>query len=248
MEDATNHERRTARLALVATAAGLLIALYPFLSGLDGMDGGFALNLGGALIAFTAALFAIVYARRAAMVDSLLRGEGVLAHWRYDPEEWRRFSEAEYREEAGEKRALLLLVSAMALIAGVSCFLIDSEAGAWVLAVMVAVVAILAVVALLVPRLNYNRNRRYRGEVRISTRGAYSAGALHAWNMLGARLEAAEVEVGDPSLLAVTYSFPTRYGRDRTTVRLPVPMGEERAAEAVAAALLGGTAVPQTEP
>ena len=59
--------------------------------------------------------------------------------------------------------------------------------------------------------------------------------------MVGARLDDVSLVREESLLVAFTYSYPSRTGRQSTTVRVPVPAGREGEAERVVAYFTQGT-------
>ena len=84
------------------------------------------------------------------------------------------------------------------------------------------------------PRLALARNRRAQGEVLISSEAVWLSGTLHTWKGWGAKLESVRLREETPAILEIVYSTPNRTGRQNTTVRVPVPMGQQMAARQVA--------------
>jgi hypothetical protein len=216
----------------VALAGGFLVAL-PFLVGMDGMSGGFALSTGGLFVAICGTVVAVVYASRARALGRILLGKDLLAHWKVDPKTQRLAAEADYEEERKEKWTLFLVVAGITLVIGLVFLLLDREVGWIVFLVLLGVLAVIALVAWAGPRRRLRLSRRSTGDVYITPDGAYANGAFHTWTLLGARLEGARFEEGSPALLEVAYSAPVRFGRQGYVMRVPVPQGEEEAARRV---------------
>ena len=69
---------------LVAAVFSVLIFI-PETVGVDGFDGGFAISLVFLFVTVTGALAGVMFLGSVSKLDLLLRGEGVLAHWVYNP-------------------------------------------------------------------------------------------------------------------------------------------------------------------
>ncbi|MBN1937506.1 MAG: hypothetical protein JW934_22805 [Anaerolineae bacterium] len=240
MPETHNSQKTVAVVWLIIAGLALAGIFMPSLLGMDMMRFGYGLGLINLLIAITGAIVALIYFKRAATLDRLLRGDELIVHWQYAPEEWSRYSEVELGLETSEKRGLFFLIAGIALLIGLIFFLLLPDGGLAVLLTLLGLILLIGVVAFGVPRINYARNQRAVGQAFIGRSAVYLGGVLHTWNTLGARLEGVQVREGDPPLLAIGYSFPTRTGRQTEVVRVPVPRGEEQAAHHVAQTLQNG--------
>jgi hypothetical protein len=237
LENETSNQRNP---ELIGLLVGLLITLLgvgqivvPGLAGADMMAFGYALGFVGIMVVATGLLVTWTYGRRAAAWQRIMAGNDVLAHWHYTPDEWQRYAEAEFEQERSDKRALWTLTTVIIVVVSAAFLLIDPEAGRWVALVMVSLDALLAVLALLLPWLDYRRNMRAPGAALISSRGVCLNGRLHLWNLLGSRLRRVSLSEGSPAILSFLITYPSRTGRQSYTLRVPVPAGQEPAAQQV---------------
>ncbi len=232
---AVNPERRNYTIWLALAGAAVFLFFLPWVVGLDGMKGGYALQFVSAALVLPMGLAgAFLTRKRARLYDRILAEEGLLARWTPPPMEWRLFCEAELRRERAEKQFLFLLIAGFAVFFSGLFSLLDRKAAPFLLWGAAGFVAFMAVMAVLSVWLPHRRRARSDGETRIHREGLITAGTLHAWTGVGTRLEAVEMEREEEGLLlAFTYSFPTRNGRETRTARVPVPPGKEEEAEAV---------------
>ena len=179
------------------------------------------------------------------ILRQILGGRDLLAHWHYDPVEWRRFVEWEFTEEREEKRGLWLFISAIIVVVGGGFWLIMRDrAAAWVFLFLLGLIPLLWMVAVLAPKLTYRRNIKGPGEVYVGTTGMYVNGSVHTWRLPGSRFESAEYHDQPFPLLAVVYSYLMIAGRSLYVfrqyheVRAPVPVGRQEEARQIAEALL----------
>jgi uncharacterized membrane protein YbaN (DUF454 family) len=233
MIPSTNPERRTAIVCFVIFVAAAVTAILPFVAGMDMMQAGYALTCIAGFVAVSSAIAALMFFARAATWDRLTRGEDVLAHWIYDEQEWQAYSQVEFEEDSVEKRNLWLLVSGIALLVGVIFFIGDPQSGGIVLLVMLGLILVTGALAFGMPRLALARNRRSPGEAVISSNAVWLSGALHTWKGWGTKLESVRLREEAPAILEIVYSSPNRAGRQNTTVRVPVPRGQEKTARQV---------------
>lgn len=92
----------------------------------------------------TGIIVVVVYAGRARKVRSILQGENMLAHWKYQPDEWSNFAEKEYTTEKKGKWRTFYVIAGLALLTGILFFIINRESGGWVLVSMLALIGIIA--------------------------------------------------------------------------------------------------------
>jgi hypothetical protein len=178
------------------------------------------------------------------VLGRLLSGTGVLAHWTYPVEDRAEHVDKELAEERKGSWTLFFIIAAFSLVIGVGFLVADPDAGRFVFLLLMGVVALLALVAALAPRVRHRKRRRAIPEAIVSPEGAYVFGILHTWRLLGARVEGAEVAQGKKPVLRVTYSAPFLYGRfflgrQAYTVLVPIPQGEEDRAQSVLRTLRG---------
>jgi hypothetical protein len=228
-----------ARIARGAFAAMLLFIFGIFapvkLFGIDGMEGGFALGMISLFFAIVAAVTWLVFLRRAKVLDAFLQGRGILARWDVPPEVWSRHIAADLVEEKRDKRRLFLIVVAWMVVIGAGFLIKDFEAGLWVLAILLGVLAILALLAFWYPTHRARRLLRRSTPVIIGKTGAYVGGELHDWRLIGSFLGDVELEEGpDPKLLRICYFYVSGQGVPiPVEFRIPVPPGKEAEAARV---------------
>jgi hypothetical protein len=233
MNPYNNPERKVAVVCLVIFIAAVAASVLPFIASMDMLRSGYALTCVAGFFAVSALIAALVFFARAATWDALARGQDVLAHWTYGEAEWQAYSRAEFEEEKTEKRNLWMVMAGIALLVGVIFFIGDRRGGGIVLLVMLGLILVTGALAFGLPRLTLARNRRSQGEALISSNAVWLSGALHAWKGWGAKLESVRLREETPAILEIVYSSPNRTGRQNTTVRVPVPRGQEQAAQQV---------------
>lgn len=229
-----NPQRRTAVICWIVTALFVFAIFAPSIFGIDGMNGGYAMSFLSLVAAITSLVVAIMYQGRAAALDRILKGENLLAHWKYTPAEWQSYAEKEYAREKREKRSLFYLVAVISLVVGIGFTIAQPDGGWAVLLVLGGLVVLIAFVAFSTTRYNYWMNKKYRGEAYITPDGVYLNRMLHLFRGWGASLE--DVSYNEKEkFLAFQYSTPNRNGRSDYTLRVPVPAGKEEEARHVLA-------------
>ncbi len=226
-----NPARTTSIVWWILAPVFFLAAFFAFRSGIG--DAAYALAFVSFAMFITAIIVGLVYGGRARKLDRMLAGEGLLVHWTYSPDEWRQYAEKEYQAEKSAKRTLFFIISGFALLAGIIALIANPEAGKWVLAVMLALIAIIGLLAWFTSWYDHRQNLKYLGEAYISKDGVYLNKQLHLWNQLGAYLGSVEYVEETPPLLVFSYFMPTRTGLEERDVRVPVPHDQKAKANEV---------------
>jgi hypothetical protein len=239
----TNRYRNGSRIGIGIVVLGAACIFGPTAAGMDGMNGGFALSFLGLFIAIVGCVAAWAFRAMSARVDKVLSGDGLLAHWALEPDVWRRYTESEFEETKRDKMSLLKLILIIAAVVCVGLTVAHHDAAGIMAILWVSMAVILGITAFLSSRVADNRNRQSRGEIVVSRFGVVMPGEAHFWGILGARLTGAAVRNGDPALLVVEYSVPSRQGYQQNVARAPIPPGAEDEARGVAESLLAGAGV-----
>lgn len=226
-----NPQRKVAFGWLIFSAMSLLAMVLPFTVEMDMMNGGFAMVFLSFFALLVGLITSAVFFVRAKTLDKLLSGQDLLAYWTYTPAEWRTYTETEFQIAKGEKVPLLILTSVICLVIGGIFAFADPEAGLVVLGVMLGLIALLSLIVFIAPRLRHEKNQNSLGYAYIGSKGVYLNGVFHNWNMLAASVDNVSIEMEAIPLLAITYSFPARTGRQEETVRIPIPQGQFPMAE-----------------
>jgi hypothetical protein len=239
-----NPQARVALIWALIAVLGAAGTILPTALGMDGMGGGYAMAFVSGFVALCGIIVAAIFGVRARVLGRLLSGRDVLAHWTYPAQDRAEHVDKELAEERKGSWTLFFVIAGLSFVIGVGFLVADPDAGRFVFLVLACVVALLAGVAALAPRVRHRKRRRAVPEAIISLEGAYVLGMLHTWRLLGARVEGVEVAEGKKPVLRVSYSAPVLYGRllfgrQSYTVSIPVPRGEEERAESVVHALRG---------
>ncbi len=211
------------------------------LFGIGGMDGGFALGTISLFFAIVAAVTWLVFLRRAKVLDAFLHGRDILARWDVPPDVWSRHVAADLVEEKRDKKRLFLITAAWMVVIGGGFIIKDFEAGLWVAASLLSVLAILAPLAFWYPVHRARRLLQQATPVIIGKTGAYAGGELHDWCLIGSFLSNVEFDqASDPKLLRICYCYVSGNGVPiPVEFRIPVPAGKEAEAARVTEELMG---------
>ena len=178
------------------------------------------------ILAITGFIVVIMYWGRARAGTSMLSEKNILAHWKYSPGEWQDYSEKDFRMERRDKWALYRLVMIITAVVVVGFWLFHRDSGTLMVGMFLGLGILLGSTVLLTTSYDHWQNNKYQGEVYITRDGAYIGRKLHLWKGWGATLD--DVSYDEPNrLLLLTYSMPSRTGRDSATARILVPQGQE---------------------
>ncbi len=226
-----NPQKKVAIWALVAAVIGLFLMFGPVGFGwMDGFGGGFALAAFGLLIMIAGITTAVLFFRLAKSYDRIRSNKNLLACWTYSDTEWKAFTEADYKIDRKNRWILVGIISAFAIFFGVLFAIMDREAGIYVLFVMLVLIVLVSITAFLMSQQNYRRKVRHKGETLIASDGLILNGQLHAWNVIGSRLERVDYMEETPPMIEFEYSAVSRSGRDSYTVHVPIPSGQGKSA------------------
>jgi len=191
-----NPPRRSALIWASVGLVGVLAIFAPGVLGIDGFDGGFAMQVMGLFVGIAGLTGAIIYNKLARAVDGMLKEKNLLAHWTYTPEEWRRYTEKEYAEDSKARKGLFIMITVISLIIGLGWWIFTREYPLLIFSVIFGIIALTGLTAYLTAASNYRRNRKFLGEVYITLDGVYLNRQIHIWKGIGTSLEKAVYEEG----------------------------------------------------
>jgi hypothetical protein len=228
-----NPPRTTAVIWSVITIISVTMIFVPGLIGLEGFEGGYAISFVSLFAALLGAVIVVIYVWQASILDKILRGEGLLAHWTYTSEKWSEYCKKDYAEDKAEKKGLFIVVSTFALFFGVLFWAIDAEAGFIVFLVMLGLIVTVGL-AWQLSAWHYSRQNMGEVEAYIARSGLYLTGRLYAWRMLSAHLARVSLEE-KRGLVQLVFNFKslTLVGSQSHKVRVPVPDGQEETAKMI---------------
>ena len=185
MPELTNTERPVMIFGLGIAAIGIMLVFAPSLLAMDMMGGGYGVRFIGLFVTLCGLVVAWFYRARSAVLDHMLSGRGVLAHWTYDATEYRRQVDREYADRSENNLNLLKLTAVIMLIVDAAVFIVPILQGEdllpLVLALYVGLLLILAVFALGAPWLAHRHAVRASPDAYISQEGVYLHGGLSTW-------------------------------------------------------------------
>lgn len=228
-----NPEKTYAAVSFAIAILAIVLIFLPGWIGMDGMDGGYALSFVAIWLAISAALVAWYFWGRAAQIDRMLKGQELLAHWTYTPGEWQAYASAEQEEQIQENRAMWYFMAGMCIFTGIVFWLIDREAGLFVLLFMLALTGLLAFVAFGLPRLRRQRQAGKTGEAWLAPTAILFDDVFYPVKSRLMWLEQVEFQDANgaaPACLRFYISHFVRSGIQNRILRVPVPSGHREEA------------------
>jgi MFS family permease len=221
-------------LGLVVTAVGIMMIFGPDIVGIDGFEGGFAISFVGLFVAILGLVIAGFYFQQANILGGILRGEGLLVHWTFDDEMWKKYTRKEYAEEISETKGLFVIISVFALFFGFLFWFLDNEAGFIVFLVMLGLIGLVGFAWRFSAWYYREQNERGAKEAYIARTGVYMNRRLTTWRMFSAKLLGVEIKnSGGLSFLKFSYTAFTVPGPQTYTIRVPIPTDQEEVAKTI---------------
>jgi len=228
-----NSQWQIVRLWVILLLTFVFLIFLPSLIGLDGMDGGFAIGFVSFFMGIVSLVVIFIYTSRARQLDSILSGEGRLAVWHYQPDEWKRFVERDFAEQKIVNRSIFYLIAGISIVVGILLTIVYQDI--LMAEIILGLIAFLAIIAFITPYFRLNKLRKSTQLVIISEKGAVIGKMVHLWEKLGASLDKVSWNDQNPGTVMIefTYSMPSRNGRDQQVARVPVPEGKKAEARQV---------------
>jgi hypothetical protein len=225
-----NPNRRIAAACSVIILVGIVMIFIPGASGMDGMQGGYALSFFGIFVAIVGLIAVIMFARMAVLQDRVLQPDNILAHWQYSSEEWRQYIEKEHGEDKKDKSNLFYLIAGISVVVGIVMWFIYPDSRLVTFLTILGIIVVIGITAFLSINSVYRWNKKHSGEIYIARDGAYFSGRFHIWKGLGTRLDSIRYEeAANQPRIVVKYSSPNFLTGNSYNVRIPVPPGQTEA-------------------
>jgi hypothetical protein len=243
-----NNEWKKGAVSIIA-AVVFMVLCFVSPAVIDGMDGGYALAFISLFLAISSGAVALLYIRRARVMDGIFADPRLLAHWSYTDEMSQKSREREYRDYEDRNRSMFIVIGGM-LVLGSLFFIIFVEDGGLATGIILLVFAgFLFVVSRVAPVLERRRATNVPHEAFIARTGVIYEGIVYPFHSFlrsrgGITLRNADAK--NPALLV--FSFTQLNGLfilQSFAVTIPVPPGEEAVAQRIVREL-GGDA-PENE-
>lgn len=210
---------------------GIAMILLPLILQADMMDGGAASMFIGAFLAICSLILLPFFTKRAAIMNAIHRGEGVLAWWRYDSAAWEKEKKKQINELGAMKIGGFVLAGVFVLI-GLVIFLAEPDDMVPFLLFMLAIGAFFAALGQISPRIAAKRLENTEDEAVIHADGIFYRGTLTSWGSMN-RLEAVGWDPAAQNKLVFCHQQFQRHGMRRQVLRIPIPLGQEQTAVSI---------------
>lgn len=214
--------------------------LWPFVYNSLGTDTSYASITIGTLLCLGGLVALGLFGRQLVLLKKILAKDH-LAHFTYSPEEWTTFAHWNYEREVLEKKLLWWVILVITLVVSLGLFLVtlDIEGALWIFGGFMFLMLVLRILAVGIPKASYKRHLSTTGQVYIHKEGVYLNGSVHSWNVPGTRLDKVIFKTKPLAHLEIIYSYFILMGKFRypkrnyTTVRVPIPSGQEALATTI---------------
>lgn len=221
---------KTARaVTTILLILGLCMTVLPFALDADIMAWGAACAFVGFFIFLTSLILLPFFAKRAAVMNKIQKGEGILAWWRYPAEDWEKERKTQIADLGGMKIGGFVLGGIFLLI-GIILFATDPDDMGMFLAIMAGIGLLMVVVSQLSAAAQKKRLAAIQDEAIVHTDGLFYRGELTTWGNGMNRLKAVGWNMRDPSQLLFCYRQMRRTGDRRAVAMIPIPPGQEQVA------------------
>ncbi|PKP02890.1 MAG: hypothetical protein CVU11_10460 [Bacteroidetes bacterium HGW-Bacteroidetes-6] len=226
------YKRITIRAGLILGLISLTLFFMPSMAGIDGMNGGFALQVFGFFIFITTIIVVVIYGRMANMYARLAKFESILAHWQIGTAEYARFIKYDIEKNIVGYRLMRKIISIITLVVGLILIIAGLEAiiVAYIIGGIILLIWFVSFLAIINQK---SKSGNSGADIILSKEGGIINGELHNWSKMGNVLEGGgigELE-GKQYVLEIAYSAPNRGARVDVTARFPVPEGKLTEAE-----------------
>lgn len=232
IETRYNGPRKVMWVSLLIALIMILGATITAQSGMDGMNGGYALIMLLGFFAMSAVITAIVYYYRAKAFDKLVNDLKPLVHWKYTKEEWELFIQEDLKEILIINKSLLRLVIIISMV--VLGFLLFTYRDALFILIIGCIILMLTFVAFIGPRIGANILKKGLPEAWIGESAALVGGRFQTWSQLGAYLVGVDIYTESPiPVLHIIFEFPTLQVTQQEIIRIPIPFNKMEEAKQV---------------
>lgn len=235
MSEFRNGPKKWAVICLIIAVLGLIMIFYPIISEMDGFDGGFALMFAGIIVALTFFISSIIFFIQAHSLEKAIVSGEALARWNYSKDEWKKYYELEYKRDKQEKRIIFFIASGFAIFFALLFIILVEEPWGAIYGAL-GIVLLTGFLQWYVPLMNLRRNQKYSGIALISPFGIYLNGMWYPNGKFG-RIDSVRLIDNNKTLSFQWSQFAMMGGkvpgRNYFTIRIPVPVGEEKKAEQI---------------
>jgi len=220
---------RSVRINAIFIILGLFMMIIPFIAEIDSMGFGYAMAFVGLVVFLTTMILMPFFKMRANLIARIQRGEGILAWWRYDSNEWEQRMKKEISELFPMKAGGIALGVIFFLI-GFVIFLADTDDNAAFFGMMIIIAIFFIVFTQLLALHSKKKLSVTVNEAVIHENGLFYIGQLTTWGKNNIKLKAVGFSSIEPNTLVFCYQEYRRGGSRDHATSIPIPFGEENTA------------------
>ena len=236
MQQLSNPNGKLTFIFVVVTAVGLVAGIVGFMSE---SDTALAIGIIGAVLSLTGAITAPILwttgRKQISEMAALFSGEGLLAHWTFDADEWVRYTHNEYARGMKQARSLGIwtFVGLLVLLLAIMWFGDALTGLTFVVGLVLSggMALLLAGSSYLMTKSAHAANLAGVGEVFIGGTCIYFGKRFYTWAGKWAELQKVAFEPGDPCVVQYDIKYGSGDNTSHQEVRIPVPRGREQEAQ-----------------
>lgn len=230
-----NTQWRWCYASIFSAAVFAIICIYAF-NFLDGMGGGFALAFVSLFLAITGIAVAALFLHRARVMDSILKGTRLLAHWVYSAEEAERSAKREYADYQERNRALFIIIGGMLVFVALVFIIFLGEEGFITGLFLLAFTVFLFIVSRVVPVIVLKYTLGAPKEAFIAGNGIIYEGAVYPFHSFLMKMDGVTFRKGSsgkPSVLVFSFIQLIGIILSPYDIVIPVPVDQEEKAHEI---------------
>lgn len=219
---------------------GLFMILLPGIADIDGMDGGFALKMGGFFMIVVGLITYFVLIKNAKMYSRLANFQNFIARWTIPAALYKEFAQYNKSEDTARFKVMFWIISIVSLFVGLILILMGLKFGI-IAGIILGIIAFIWIVSRISIWSAKRRSNILKGDIIIAKEGGIINGNLHNWSQMAAYLVRCDIiKVSDTlHVFEVTYSTLQRTGEVQYTARFPFPIEQIEEIRKVEEVLMG---------
>jgi hypothetical protein len=232
----TNTQWKWCYASLLFAAVFAVLCGYASTS-IDGMEGGYALAFVSFFLAITGVAVAVLFFHRARVMDSILKGSRVLAHWVYSAEEAEKSAKREYGDYQERNRGLFIIIGGMLVIVALIFIIFLGEGGLITGIFLLGFTVFLFIVSRVVPVIVLKQTLKAPKEAFIAENGIVYEGAVYPFHSFLMKMDGVTLKKessGIPPVLVFSFIQLTGIILSPYEIAIPVPADQLEKAEEIA--------------
>ena len=208
------------------------------------MSGGCAIAFVSFFLAITGVAVAVLFVHRARVMDSILKGTRLLAHWSYPADEAEKSAKREYADYQERNRALFIITGGMLIIVALFFIIFLGEGGVITGVFLLAFTVFLFIISRAVPVIVLKKALKAPKEAYIAENGIIYEGAVYPFRSFLMKMDGVtfrEGFSGKPPVLVFSFIQLITIILSSYDIVIPVPADQvEKAHEIIRQLGYGG--------